>query len=370
MANEGKTIFSDILTFMWCKMKLCPRDTLLQVTKAFYKRDEVIEARDLLYEKYPGVSGGSRRVKHKKTEDDLISMYNILQEADTEDPPVFATTNLNNIPYVDLKNIDGVSLLYKQSKMDDQLQDVLHQQAAMQAQFVEMLDFIKKMDNAARPMAVDLARPQYSEICKQALPGDVGTQNRHISSLPSSSSRISEKVDDLIKGHRHSSQVNSQTLKSTSPVELGDSREDGNGRGTEGTRVSSRYVRDSDGFIHRDIIKTSKRLPKPLTTGRKMGTKLKVAPTVQRAKVFVSRLHPDFPVEELREFVRELTGTDCEIDRLKTKYPSYSSFVISCEKQFESVLLDPDEWEKGIIIRPFYGKVLKKADDDSVEINA
>ena len=117
-------------------MKLCPRDTLLQITKSFYKRDEVIKARDLLYEKVP--YGGNRRAKHKKTEDDLISMYNILQEMETEDPIVFATTNLNNVPYVDLKNIDGVSLMCKQSKMEEQMQNIMQQQVVMQAQLAEI----------------------------------------------------------------------------------------------------------------------------------------------------------------------------------------------------------------------------------------
>ena len=113
MGDDGKVdgkypTFNDLLTFLWCKMKLCPRDTLLQVTKAFYKRDEVIAAKDVLYEKYHGADG-NRRVKHRKTEDDLANMYNVLQETDTEDPPVFASLNLNNIPSVDLKNIDGFS---------------------------------------------------------------------------------------------------------------------------------------------------------------------------------------------------------------------------------------------------------------------
>ena len=107
MVEDGKVngkypIFSDILAFLWCKMKLCPRETLLHVTKSFYKRDEIVMARDLLYSKFP--DGGNRRAKHRKTEEDLISMYSVLQEIDTEDPPIFVSLNLNNIPFVDLKN--------------------------------------------------------------------------------------------------------------------------------------------------------------------------------------------------------------------------------------------------------------------------
>ena len=77
----------------------------------------------------------------------------------------------------------------------------------------------------------------------------------------------------------------------------------------------------------------------------------------------VRRLFGNF-LEELKEFVRELTGTECEVERLKTKYSSYSSFVISCDKSKESVLLDPDEWEKGVLIRPFYGNVSNNTNEN------
>ena len=118
--------------------------------------------------------------------------------------------------------------------------------------------------------------------------------------------------------------------------------------------IYSKFVKDSDGFIRRN--KKPSHPARPLTLGRKMGTRIKVAESTRKAKIFVSRLDPECHVEELREFIRELTGSDCEIDQLKTKYPSYSSFVITCDKQHEKTLLDPDEWETGIIIRPFWGE--------------
>ena len=127
--DTSGVIFNDLLTFLWCKMKLCPRDTLLHTIKMFYKREEVMIARDLLYDKLPATDG-NRRVKHRKTEDDLISMYKALQEIDTENQPLFAMLNLNNVPYVDLKNIDGISILCKQSHLEDIVQELLQQQTA------------------------------------------------------------------------------------------------------------------------------------------------------------------------------------------------------------------------------------------------
>ena len=49
--------------------------------------------------------------------------------------------------------------------------------------------------------------------------------------------------------------------------------------------------------------------------------------------------------EGLKEYVRELLGVDCDAERVKAKFPSCSSFVLTVSKSHEDALLDPDEWD-------------------------
>ena len=341
-------------------MKLCPRDTLLQVTKSFYKRDEVIKARDLLYEKVP--YGGNRRVKHKKTDDDLISVYNILQEMETEDPIVFATMNLNNVPYVDLKNIDGVSLMCKQSNMEEQMQNMMQQQMVMQAQLDEITEFIKKSNsvniargnggkspfNSSHHREANNRRTNYRRDStpeeQQTIPAAGSTHPAP--STPSHSLEVG--IGEVVRQGRFYSEMVSNPPAQTREVACREPAQVTN-------RISSKYVKDSEGFIRRE--KISRNMQRPLTMGRKTGTRIKVAPKVNKCKIFVSRLDPEFPLEELHEFVHELTGNaSCEIEKLKSRFPTYASYVITCDKCYEKTLLDPDEWEEGVIIRPFYLK--------------
>ena len=353
--DEGKIngkypIFNDILTFLWCKMKLCPRDNLLHVTKVFYKRDDIISARDVLYEKFPN-QNGIRRVKHRRSEDDLICMYNVLQEIDTEDPPVFATVNLNNIPYVDLKNIDGVSLLYKQLKMEEQQQELLQQQNIMREQLVEISKFLQKSDIEGE---IRTAPPSPRVLFSDVIGGRQQSSNHGQQTtlvtvaetpIPPRPTSLGTRVNDFLRDSRRASIQRADVPVCVNDV-LGNITSE-----VSDTRISKRFVRDSDGFIRKE------KKSRSLATGRKNGTRVRVAPVVKQTRVFVSRLDPDFPEEELREFVRELTGSNCQISKLKSKFPTYSSFVITCDKQHENTLLDPDEWEQGIIIRPFFGKV-------------
>ena len=88
--------------------------------------------------------------------------------------------------------------------------------------------------------------------------------------------------------------------------------------------------------------------------GRKQGTKLKRAHVKKECKIFVSRLDSDVTCDQVAEFVSELTGDSPKIEKLTTKFPNYSSFKITCDKSHLNTLLDLDEWEEGVIVRPFY----------------
>ena len=107
--NGKFPIFDYLLAFLWSEMKVSPRDTLLNVSKTFYKPDDIAKSRDLLFRKLPNST--TRRVKHRKTDYILKGMYELMQSVPTEDPPSFVAVDLNNIPFINLSNIDGAVLV-------------------------------------------------------------------------------------------------------------------------------------------------------------------------------------------------------------------------------------------------------------------
>ena len=69
--------------------------------------------------------------------------------------------------------------------------------------------------------------------------------------------------------------------------------------------------------------------------------------------------------EEVRVYVEGFLTDDFEIVKLKSKYPTYSSFVITCDEKHRETLMNPDEWEEGILLRPFIGKLGTNNDSQS-----
>ena len=73
-----------------------------------------------------------------------------------------------------------------------------------------------------------------------------------------------------------------------------------------------------------------------------------------RKPIFVTRLKPDTSPALLREHLYEETGETLQCKQLKTKHPSYASFVVfPTNKLVEQRLFVPSIWPKGALVRPF-----------------
>ena len=69
---------------------------------------------------------------------------------------------------------------------------------------------------------------------------------------------------------------------------------------------------------------------------------------------FVSRLSPEVTAPELKKYCESTFNESFVVEKLQTKFPSYASFRITGNVRKKSAVLDPNNWESGILIRPFY----------------
>ena len=68
-------ILDDLLTYVFCKLTICPKDTLIAAVAGFYSKSDIKEARDKLFNNVPSPEGAARRVKHQDTDKMLSSIY-------------------------------------------------------------------------------------------------------------------------------------------------------------------------------------------------------------------------------------------------------------------------------------------------------
>lgn len=58
----------------------------------------------------------------------------------------------------------------------------------------------------------------------------------------------------------------------------------------------------------------------------------------------------------IKSFVSELSNDECEVEQMRTGYPSYSSFLIFCKLRQKDVILNSDEWKEGVLVRRSYDR--------------
>ena len=64
------------------------------------------------------------------------------------------------------------------------------------------------------------------------------------------------------------------------------------------------------------------------------------------------------------ELVRKKNWVWLEVIKLPASFLTYSSFTVTVDEKFRDKIFFPDEWEEGVLIRPFYGQVMDMMSDN------
>jgi hypothetical protein len=100
--------------------------------------------------------------------------------------------------------------------------------------------------------------------------------------------------------------------------------------------------------IGRDKIKL-----KPTFGTGDVSTALKtITPPIPLKQLFISRLDPSTTESDIVNHLESKALKPIKVTRLKTKYPTYSSFSISCDLENITKLNKPDIWPTGTLIMP------------------
>ncbi len=94
----------------------------------------------------------------------------------------------------------------------------------------------------------------------------------------------------------------------------------------------------------KDLLKTVKRKKSPDST--------KVNRTC--TGIFVTRLKPKCTTNQLNKHIKLASGYSIRAQKLPTKYDTYSSFYIPCDRSMQDNMFDPDIWPQEALVREFF----------------
>ena len=345
-----KPIFNDVLAFVWNKMGVCPKDPLIKATKEFYKLDSITAARDELYRCVPS---DKRRPLHRKSEDILAALYLEFQGLPTDHDLIFLALNLNNIPSVNLTNIDGATLVFKQNSLNVTMEGILEENKYFREELSTIKTLLRDVLGKKNlvppvPSVGDLSVPVLVPNTEGSPENTLGDDVSNVGILGAASANYSSALRNSLgrgsvplRDHAHSINTQSQRPNAAVPNLQQQQRQE-----------------DEEGFTTVNRNRRMRQRRENTVTGTKSGNVLGAIPKVKKCSIFISRLSPEASVSKVKDFVHQIVDNNsCVVEKLKTRFSTYSSFYVSCDDQFREKLLDPNTWEAGILVKPFYGQV-------------
>jgi hypothetical protein len=91
---------------------------------------------------------------------------------------------------------------------------------------------------------------------------------------------------------------------------------------------------------------------KATQTNEKKPRETKVNKTV--TGLFITRLSPRTTTKQLELHIKRETSINIRVEKLRTKYPTYSSFFIRCDRRVRQSLWEPSLWPQGSLIKCFF----------------
>ena len=332
---KGKTpIFNEVLAFIYSKIGSSDVKNIADVVSTFYIMEDLKEARDILF---PLINPEPPRLR-SRGDIAYTLVYHLKANLDKMNC-IFLALDLNLIPYFDEINYESVALFMEQNRVQIQLQEVLDEQATVQAKLAEItakLDSIREERNQ---------RIHWNE-------------NRTPVHSPQPIIRTAETHKDQRKSFEFSKQLNENSAMNERTSERSGTMAE-----VVKAHVPRGFTLEADGFLKRNEAASHRRnslqqrpqRPQRMVAGVRSQARLK--PTVNDVRIFATRLNPEESEADIQSYVCDQTGAECSVEKIVTRTKRHSSFIITASRRYEQALLDPNTWEEGVLVRHFYGKL-------------
>ena len=377
--DSPELIENPVLFFLHDKIDVVTHDDLISICASFYTEEEVKTAKQILRNllKCSSDVADRRTDARKKNLSDIIRLLN----GTSTIPAKFCITNTRRIPPVSIDHIDAAALL---KNITDMRTEMLKYKFAQARQEESMKDSLNEqqhqIETLKATMQTFVVRENASHTPNATATTTLQNRTRSYSSVTSGNSSHTPGVTAVASQQRtrsRSSRVSGilpleEQRSVQTNVDVGNSNDGGNtSSGTSGASNSTlvsgaasveavssevqsgRYISDSEGFLSRAPRMRLNRRPKPIR-GSREGNKLRVSPAATLCHIWLSNLHVECSEDEVRDYVRELTGDDSvAVEKPQLKRTDSSAFIVTAHERHLEILNDPESWELHVCVRPY-----------------
>ena len=370
-------IINELLCFLQNKMDTVPKDVLSKACTDFFDPSYIYQSKQLLFDT---VNPDHRMKKHRgseKSKEDINDIYKVLLELGNKELVHFVAHDLNNVPPLSINNFDIMKLVKEIEVMkshlslltDSQSEIVTLIQAERTSQ--EKCSSPIQCTSSSSSSSLHTQKQTYASVVKDAsvAKSDVNKQ-RHMTPIQDMSNRV---PDSPITISTDSDDDGTESLYETwseadiSSSSFGEINLDKQevcsnvGGDTWSSSINSEPWQRTQRRRRwsKPKMNETKRQNKDIVHGNGTCAFLRAAPSKNSygnktiTGVFVTRLDSRTTSWQLESHIKQETGLLVKVEKLRTKYDSYTSFYIRCENRIREQLLCPYIWPSGSMVKPY-----------------
>ena len=314
-ANMSEVVIDNLLCYLTCKLNIIRTEELVHLCASTFNEDEVRESRDTLNEMCDNKSRMIKRQGPKMVQQTLEDMIKLLHEKGEGLPP-FAAVDLNRLPPVTIKSLDVSVLLTK----------------------------LEKNETEVRQLTESLQKQ--AEINENLRMG-LSSLGKRMQDIENNIASTGHQVTPVLAG-ADSDITHVKTVFDTTHDDQGEDVARVTNAPPSGDKLFSEMVKKL-GEWQTQQRRPNKRKTQGITGAAK--TDLKIVKPLRLANVFASRFDPDITAEQLTGYLQKETKLTVQVEKVKTKFDTYSSFHIKCRCEKPEIFMDENLWPEKAYVR-------------------
>lgn len=313
-------VVDNILCFLTNKMNVLTTDVLVKLCVSTYSEVEIKQSKNTLFEMCADGSTTTRNIRRqgdKMNEANVEDMLKLLQEKG-DDIPAFVVQDLSKLPPISFDCVDVSAIL---RKLESTMSEVSMMKEAMRVQ-------AEVSENLGRELAAANSRLQRLE------------RRADLDEL---------RLDGI--ANYDTTEPEATLMKEVTPgVPVMDFK----------TALTRNVT--GDGWQRVERWKGAHRPPtreqrqqtkKPVgISGKAKTDTLKTIKKPKRmANVFASRFEPDVSAEQVKAYLEEKLNLELNVEKVKTRFDTYSSFHVVCHCDNPEIFMDEELWPERTYVR-------------------
>ena len=336
--SKENIYINELLCFVSNKMNILATKDIIRLCLTTYNETEIEFARSIVYDNCVEISQlrlPNQRKNPGKSEKNMQDILRLFEETPTEKMPTFVAVNLSKLPPITYDNIDVSALL-------NAIQQTQTEVALLKSAVKASSEITATLNDSAA-----LIEQRVTTL-----------EDKHsVSRFP---------ITEAKSSHDKPPVGNSKPVPTLAQVVSSQTVSDNNRPPVDKVQPRGHARGNIDQSPNEWIQVKPKQKRRPGVIGRANHNTLRTVVKPKRlANVFATRFDPSTSADEIHKYLVDKLNLDITVEKLNTRFDTYSSFHIKCRCDDPQVFMQEDLWPTDALIRWYREPKPKENDSGS-----